>query len=228
MCEDECRKESFHFCSPSHFRFLLFFLFFFIPHSFFSRRPTQGACGSCWAYVAAGSVEASAARSAALDAYQGFKTSHSSSSSTSGRRNGSSNKKVNINKPPPSPAGLEDVDVEALTNARRVEHNAMKLLNLSIQELIDCDTQADEGCIGGNPILAFYFIHRYGLVSWEQYPYGVYDVLIILYLVFRCCCCGGCSLLTLDCRSLTESVSIVPPIVDHSCQGKNVQIGMDP
>jgi Papain family cysteine protease len=132
--------------------------------------PTQGTCGSCWAYVAAGSVEASAARSAALDAYQGFK---STSSSYSGRttNNNHNNNKVDINKASPASAALHND--KALTNARRVEYDAMQMLNLSIQELIDCDTRADEGCTGGNPILAFYFIHRYGLVSWEQYPYGM-------------------------------------------------------
>jgi Papain family cysteine protease len=60
---------------------------------------------------------------------------------------------------------------EAVDFARSVEHAAFKMANLSIQELISCDTAADEGCIGGNPLLAFYFIHRYGLTSWSQYPY---------------------------------------------------------
>ncbi len=48
---------------------------------------------------------------------------------------------------------------------------AFQSLNLSIQELLDCDIAADQGCTGGNPLLAFYFIHRYGLASWEDYPY---------------------------------------------------------
>jgi len=49
------------------------------------------------------------------------------------------------------------------------------MLNLSIQELLDCDTTADQGCTGGNPLLSFYFIHRYGLASWEDYPYVGYE-----------------------------------------------------
>jgi Papain family cysteine protease len=127
-------------------------------------------------------VEASAARSAALDAYQSFKfsSSSSSSSSSSPRHSSSShnndNSKIDIIKTSPAPPALRGDDHDkqaALTHARRVEYDAMKVLNLSIQELIDCDTSADEGCTGGNPILAFYFIHRYGLVSWEQYPYGM-------------------------------------------------------
>lgn len=66
----------------------------------------------------------------------------------------------------------KDLDLlhdEAVKFARSVEEAA--LLSLSIQELISCDTAADEGCIGGNPLLAFYFIHRYGLTSRNQYPY---------------------------------------------------------
>ena len=49
------------------------------------------------------------------------------------------------------------------------------MLNLSVQELLDCDTAADQGCTGGNPLLSFYFIHRYGLTSWDKYPYLGYE-----------------------------------------------------
>jgi KDEL-tailed cysteine endopeptidase len=63
----------------------------------------------------------------------------------------------------------------ALRFARQVEKNAFQLLNLSVQELIDCDTVADQGCTGGNPLLAFYFLHRYGLTNWENYPYVGYQ-----------------------------------------------------
>ena len=40
-----------------------------------------------------------------------------------------------------------------------------------VQELVDCDTKYDQGCIGGNPLLAFPFIRKYGLVASEVYPY---------------------------------------------------------
>lgn len=60
---------------------------------------------------------------------------------------------------------------EAVEFAKSIEEAAFQMANLSIQELIDCDTAADQGCIGGNPLLAFYFIHRYGLTSWSEYPY---------------------------------------------------------
>jgi Papain family cysteine protease len=36
---------------------------------------------------------------------------------------------------------------------------------------VDCDTSGDQGCTGGNPLLSFYFIHRYGLTTWDKYPY---------------------------------------------------------
>lgn len=52
-----------------------------------------------------------------------------------------------------------------------MEADAFDILNLSVQELVDCDTAADQGCTGGNPLLAFYFIHRYGLAKWSDYPY---------------------------------------------------------
>jgi C1A family cysteine protease len=56
--------------------------------------------------------------------------------------------------------------------AQEVERQALQRLNLSIQELIDCDTNMDLGCTGGNPLLAFDFIHRYGLANSETYPYS--------------------------------------------------------
>jgi hypothetical protein len=59
----------------------------------------------------------------------------------------------------------------AFAVAQRVENQTIQFANLSIQELLDCDTAADQGCTGGNPLLAFYFIHRYGLTRWEEYPY---------------------------------------------------------
>ena len=59
--------------------------------------------------------------------------------------------------------------------AQDVELQAFDMLNLSVQELLDCDTAADQGCTGGNPLLSFYFIHRYGLTSWDEYPYVGYQ-----------------------------------------------------
>jgi KDEL-tailed cysteine endopeptidase len=55
--------------------------------------------------------------------------------------------------------------------AQSAERQAIAAADLSVQELVDCDTWADQGCTGGNPLLAFYFIHRYGLASTASYPY---------------------------------------------------------
>jgi hypothetical protein len=62
-------------------------------------------------------------------------------------------------------------NASALAYAQEVERNDFQMTNLSIQELLDCDTSADQGCTGGNPLLAFFFIHRYGLTTWQDYPY---------------------------------------------------------
>jgi hypothetical protein len=55
--------------------------------------------------------------------------------------------------------------------ARQVEADTFQASRLSIQELIDCDTAADQGCVGGNPLLAFFYIRKYGLVPWDEYEY---------------------------------------------------------
>jgi hypothetical protein len=107
--------------------------------------------GSCWAFAAAGSLEASAARREAYIAYTGSL---------------GTKKLKHVN---------ETVRQEAVVNAQNVEQEAFHMLNLSVQELLDCDTAADQGCTGGNPLLAFYYIHRYGLTSWENYPYVGYE-----------------------------------------------------
>jgi C1A family cysteine protease len=44
-------------------------------------------------------------------------------------------------------------------------------IRFSVQELLDCDQSLDEGCRGGNPLLAVDFLHRYGLTTWHRYPY---------------------------------------------------------
>ena len=58
----------------------------------------------------------------------------------------------------------------AIKSAQRAEKRAHRVANLSTQELINCDF-SNRGCIGGNPITAFPFIKKFGLVSNADYPY---------------------------------------------------------
>lgn len=42
---------------------------------------------------------------------------------------------------------------------------------LSVQELIDCATEFNRGCGGGNPTFAYDYIESNGLSLWSEYPY---------------------------------------------------------
>ncbi|KAL3779366.1 hypothetical protein HJC23_005226 [Cyclotella cryptica] len=105
--------------------------------------------GSCWAVSALGSMEASIARNMAYMAYEeAYK--HTSPSRYHTR---------------------EDLRALSITAAQVIERQSIKAADLSVQELVDCDTRYDQGCAGGNPLLAFYFLHRFGVTSSANYPY---------------------------------------------------------
>lgn len=59
----------------------------------------------------------------------------------------------------------------SISVAQDIELQSLKSADLSVQELVDCDTRYDQGCAGGNPLLAFYFLHRFGVTSTSNYPY---------------------------------------------------------
>lgn len=70
-------------------------------------------------------------------------------------------------------ATTTSLESAAYQHAQQVELEAFQMVNLSVQQLIDCDIASggDQGCVGGNPLLAFYYLHEYGLATWEEYPY---------------------------------------------------------
>ena len=107
-------------------------------------------CGSCWAFVTTTVVASSVIRNEAFSVY---------------------NREIKKILSNVTNATAENPDLRlARKIATEAERKAFHRGKLSIQQLIDCDTQ-DLGCSGGNPLLAYFYIRDHGLVANDHYPY---------------------------------------------------------
>lgn len=132
----------------------------------------QGICGSCWAISALGTMESSIARNMA---YIGYETAYNEAlkikTTTSTKRHLGEEEVESDFTLKEGDADFEDSRTLAVLAAQQVERKSIDIADLSVQELLDCDRRYDQGCAGGNPLLAFNFLHKYGVTSTKNYPY---------------------------------------------------------
>ena len=101
--------------------------------------PTnQLHCGSCWAITSSRATFSNAVRNTGFSAF------------TQTVINLMDRKDFNIS----DDKQVNKVIETAKDRAQYVEKHAVQLPTLSVQELIDCDTQHEMGCIGGNPLVS--------------------------------------------------------------------------
>jgi len=72
-------------------------------------------------------------------------------------------------------AALDKGEDETTARKTAQEVEQQNLVPLSVQELLDCDTYKNKGCIGGNPVWTYYWIHEHGLTTNRNYPYLGYQ-----------------------------------------------------
>lgn len=88
---------------------------------------------------------------------------------------------------------------------------------MSAQELIDCDTEFNYGCDGGNPRYGMQYAVRKGLVRWRSYPYREEDS-------------GDCYALTNETRffltSATQLRGYDPDVIIKALQDGPIAVGI--
>ena len=103
----------------------------------------QGICGSCWAVSALGTMESSIARNMAII---GYKNSYDDAVKNSTMLHvGDEIKDKSVATTTQSDPHLVDSHAIAAQVAQQIERKSIEMADLSVQELLDCDTRYDQG-----------------------------------------------------------------------------------